>query len=139
MNFFSSFNDFRLLAACQKTKRKSRKINWRRRKCKKKPARIFDGKFFTVVKSERGNIVATCTICGEMKKGNLSSTGNFKSHFKKNMQRNWRNWTTIWKVHQMSKLTSLDCPLLSSHAILILYVLCKCTHNVSNSMNTSID
>lgn len=52
----------------------------------KKPMKfpkILDGIFYTVVSNNDGNIEAKCEECGQIKKGNVSSTGNFKSHYKK--------------------------------------------------------
>lgn len=48
----------------------------------KKTAKIFDGKFYVVEKSFGGNIEAVCQTCGEVRKGNELSTGNFISHYK---------------------------------------------------------
>lgn len=48
----------------------------------KKEARIFDGVYYTIIKSDNGKIEAKCNTCGEIKKGNESSTGNFKMHYK---------------------------------------------------------
>lgn len=49
----------------------------------KKPPKIFDGNFYTIEQlAENGNIVAKCEDCGELKKGNISSTGNYKNHYK---------------------------------------------------------
>lgn len=44
--------------------------------------RILDGIFFSIVSNDNGNIVARCVNCYENRKGNLKSTGNFKSHYR---------------------------------------------------------
>lgn len=44
--------------------------------------RILDGKYFTIDSIDKGKVVAKCTKCGETKRGHLTSTGNFKSHYK---------------------------------------------------------
>lgn len=44
--------------------------------------RILDGKYFSIISNINGNIVARCTECNEQKKGSVTSTGNFKSHFR---------------------------------------------------------
>lgn len=49
---------------------------------RKKLPEILDGKFYTVVLNNNGKIVAKCVDCGDIKKGDLSSTGNFESHYK---------------------------------------------------------
>lgn len=51
----------------------------------KKAPRIFDGKFFIIEAQDdkTGNVEAKCTACNESKKGNVASTGNFLSHYKK--------------------------------------------------------
>lgn len=43
---------------------------------------ILDGKYFSIESNIDGNIIARCTECNEQKKGSLTSTGNFKSHFR---------------------------------------------------------
>lgn len=48
----------------------------------KKLAKIFDGKYYAVQSESGGSIVAACTQCHEVKKGNELSTGNFLSHYK---------------------------------------------------------
>lgn len=52
------------------------------KKSKASIPRILDGKFFAVVKNENGKIEAVCQHCNETKKGHLTSTGNFKNHFR---------------------------------------------------------
>lgn len=48
----------------------------------KKTPKIFDGRFYVIEKSCGGNIEAVCKTCGEVRKGNEASTGNFISHYK---------------------------------------------------------
>lgn len=55
----------------------------------KRLPRILDGKYFTISNEDKdkdwfkdNKIEATCTICHELKKGNILSTGNFLSHYK---------------------------------------------------------
>lgn len=45
-------------------------------------SRIFDGEYYKVQREAGGNIEAECTQCLEIKRGNISSTGNFISHYK---------------------------------------------------------
>lgn len=52
------------------------------KRIKMKIPRILDGKYFSIVSNINGNITARCTVCNEEKKGSLTSTGNFKSHFR---------------------------------------------------------
>lgn len=42
-----------------------------------------DGTFYKIIKRENDKIDAQCEECGEIKRGNIQSTGNFKSHYKK--------------------------------------------------------
>lgn len=51
------------------------------KKRKKNPS-ILNGKFYTIVSENYTGIEAKCTLCGEIKKGHISSTGNFISHYK---------------------------------------------------------
>lgn len=44
--------------------------------------KILDGQFFDIISNENGKVVAKCKECGESKKGHLSTTGNFKSHYR---------------------------------------------------------
>lgn len=44
--------------------------------------RILDGKFFSVDSHVEGKIEARCTECNEVKKGQITSTGNFKNHYR---------------------------------------------------------
>lgn len=48
----------------------------------KKTPKILDGTFFSIRKRDGDSIEATCCECSEMKKGTVSSTGNFLSHYK---------------------------------------------------------
>lgn len=57
------------------------------KKAKTKIPKVLDGTFYSVVSNEGGKIVARCIACGEnsakgLVRGSLSSTGNFKSHYK---------------------------------------------------------
>lgn len=56
-------------------------------KKEKKIPKILDGKFYTITANNDGKIDAKCNECGEIKKGHLGSTGNFKSHYKKHKNR----------------------------------------------------
>lgn len=51
------------------------------KKAKKTP-RILDGTFYSIVSNNDGKIEATCCECGDIRKGDISSTGNFKTHYK---------------------------------------------------------
>lgn len=44
--------------------------------------KILDGKYFAVDSNNDGKLLAKCTECNEMKKGYISSTGNFINHYK---------------------------------------------------------
>lgn len=44
--------------------------------------KILDGTYFIVIKNDEGKIHAKCTNCDEVKKGNIESTGNYKTHYK---------------------------------------------------------
>lgn len=48
----------------------------------KTPPKILDGTFYTIEQIDNGKIVARCAECGEQKKGNIFSTGNFINHYK---------------------------------------------------------
>lgn len=56
---------------------------------KKKIPKILDGTFYTLDAEIGldGKISAKCNECKEIRKGNISSTGNFKSHYKKHPER----------------------------------------------------
>lgn len=45
--------------------------------------RILDGLFYSILVQKGDNVEARCNDCNEVKKGNINSTGNFLSHFKK--------------------------------------------------------
>lgn len=49
-----------------------------------KVPRILDGTFYTIESLERasGSLTAKCTQCNKCRKGNISSTGNFLSHYR---------------------------------------------------------
>lgn len=44
--------------------------------------RILDGTYFRIETNEDGRICARCTICDHQTKGQLTSTGNFLTHYK---------------------------------------------------------
>lgn len=44
--------------------------------------RILDGKFYVIMKNTNGKIEAECVRCGQMKRGDIKSTGNFLSHYR---------------------------------------------------------
>lgn len=44
--------------------------------------RILDGKYFTIVSNVDSKIEAKCTQCHKKIKGQISSTGNFKLHYR---------------------------------------------------------
>lgn len=44
--------------------------------------RILDGKFYTIESNVDEKITAKCIQCGEIKKGNRTSTGNFINHYR---------------------------------------------------------
>lgn len=52
------------------------------KKAKKIP-KILDGKFYSIVSNDESTnkVEVKCVDCGELKRGFLSSTGNFKTHF----------------------------------------------------------
>lgn len=49
---------------------------------KTKMPKIFDGTFYTVEKVTMEKIEARCIECSEVRKGDITSTGNFKNHYK---------------------------------------------------------
>lgn len=53
----------------------------KRRKMTSDP-RILDNKYFVIVKREGENVVVRCTECNELKKGSITSTGNFLKHYR---------------------------------------------------------
>lgn len=44
--------------------------------------RILQGKYYEVLKDDNGKVEARCTNCSEIKKGHVTSTGNFLSHYR---------------------------------------------------------
>lgn len=44
--------------------------------------RILDGKYFTIISNDDGIIIARCETCLEARRGNLLSTGNYRSHYR---------------------------------------------------------
>lgn len=77
---------------------------------RKKFPKIFDGTFYTIEKVIVDKIEARCMECSEVRKGDISSTGNFKNHYKskhpdgfKALEQYLKNLTTqtpIVKCHQ---------------------------------------
>lgn len=45
--------------------------------------KIFDGKYFVVMKIDEDKIDASCKLCGCSRSGSIKSTGNFLSHIKR--------------------------------------------------------
>lgn len=52
------------------------------KKTKAKIPKILDGTFYTIESNIDGKIVAVCNECREKRKGDVWSTGNYKSHYK---------------------------------------------------------
>lgn len=52
-------------------------------KKQKKMPKILDGVYYLVESNENGRVNVKCQTCNASIKGSLSSTGNFKSHYKK--------------------------------------------------------
>lgn len=52
------------------------------KRAKTKTPRILDGTFYSIKSVDKGIVCAHCLECGELRKGNISSTGNFISHYK---------------------------------------------------------
>lgn len=48
---------------------------------RKKTPKMLDGTFYTIHAEKDNKVEAKCMLCGHIVKGNLGSTGNFKSHF----------------------------------------------------------
>lgn len=46
-----------------------------------------DGAYYVLETNIDGKISAKCQECGEIRKGSISSTGNFKNHYKKHPSR----------------------------------------------------
>lgn len=44
--------------------------------------RILDGTFYCIESNINGKITAKCCECSELKKGDISSTGNFLNHYR---------------------------------------------------------
>lgn len=44
--------------------------------------KIFYGKYFSIISNDEGKIEARCIECREVKKGHVTSTGNFKNHYR---------------------------------------------------------
>lgn len=45
-------------------------------------SKFFDGTYYIIKSDENGGIVAECTQCHEIKRGHITSTGNFITHYK---------------------------------------------------------
>lgn len=45
--------------------------------------KLLDGKYFTIVTMENNKVDVTCNTCGEQRKGDIRSTGNFMTHIRK--------------------------------------------------------
>lgn len=45
--------------------------------------KLLDGKYFTIATMENTKVTVTCNICGELRRGNITSTGNFMGHIRK--------------------------------------------------------
>lgn len=54
----------------------------KRKKSNETIPRILDNTFFNIVEIKEKGIIVRCTECKELKKGELSSTGNFKTHYR---------------------------------------------------------
>lgn len=52
-------------------------------KKQKKIPKILDGAYYVIESNENGKVNVKCQTCNAIVKGSLSSTGNFKSHYKK--------------------------------------------------------
>lgn len=78
------------------------------KKPKKELPKIFDGKYFVVeaTNDNTGNIEARCTMCNEAKKGNISSTGNFLSHYKKKHEHELKDVQQYLKDGKLHSQTS---------------------------------
>lgn len=44
--------------------------------------RLLNGKYFVIARRDKFKVIATCTICGKNRKGDIRSTGNFMDHYK---------------------------------------------------------
>lgn len=45
--------------------------------------KILDGTYYEIVKEDEDNVDVKCCECGEIKKGNIKTTGNFLTHYQK--------------------------------------------------------
>lgn len=56
------------------------------KKIRKNCPKILDGKFYEVEKPDEisidGKVSARCTVCNQIRKGNVRSTGNFINHYR---------------------------------------------------------
>lgn len=55
----------------------------KRRRLPTKIPRLLQSNYFTIESNVNGKVAVKCLICGELKKGDLNSTGNFLSHIKR--------------------------------------------------------
>lgn len=51
-------------------------------KKKKNNPKILDGTFYSIVSNKDDKVEAKCSDCSKIVKGSVTSTGNFKSHYK---------------------------------------------------------
>lgn len=57
------------------------------KKIKAKIPKILDGTFYTIETNVNGKVVAVCVECKEKRRGDVWSTGNYKSHYKTSHQK----------------------------------------------------
>lgn len=69
----------------------------------KKVPKIFDGKFFTITRETSEQIDARCSACEEVKKGKITSTGNFLTHYRLKHQEEFKNLKEYLKSSQNEK------------------------------------
>lgn len=82
-------------------------------KKQKKYPKILDGKYYKVQNDTDGNIEAICTICEEMRKGSIYSTGNFLSHYRNRHQSMIQDLKEHTKPDTVKKKPSLNQPTLA--------------------------
>lgn len=97
------------------------------KKIKLKIPRILDGKFFSIISNVEGKLEARCTECGVPKKGLITTTGNFKTHYKlshpivyQKLNEYLKEKSTVAAVN-VSQQQNLDCFLLSPTKVIICY------------------
>lgn len=59
------------------------KIHTKKRKLQTKIPRLLQSNYFTIESNVDGKVAVKCLTCGEVRKGDVSSTGNFLSHLKR--------------------------------------------------------